>query len=471
MSPFGTAVVSDLFPSQVEYLQIPILFLTLAILIFFALMFFLSNIIMAKKRVFLVDFACYKPPEPLSCSRAFIMDKARKSGRFSEMTLDFMQKTMERSGIGDSSYLPEGMIMEPSDISLKEALRETRSVMFGAVREVLQKTGLEGSDIKILIVNCCVFCASPSLSAMIVNEFKLRNDVISYNLQGMGCSAGLAAIGLAKSLLQVHSNSCALVLSTENLCDGIYEGDDRSMILINCLFRVGGAAVLLSNRLSSRSAAKYELIHTVQTQTANSDRSYNCIIRKEDEDGETGISISKDLLAVAKRAIEINVISLGGLILPLMEQLKYAINNLIRYFHVTDITPYNPNFKKAIDHICCHVGAKPVLDEIQKNLRLTDLYMEASRMTLYRFGNTSSSSVWYELAYIEAKGRMKKGDRVWQIAFGSGFKCNSVIWRAIRAIKREQNNPWSAEIGGYPLCDSVQGLFPYHFETAGEVIP
>jgi 3-ketoacyl-CoA synthase len=83
-----------------------------------------------------------------------------------------------------------------------------------------------------------------------------------------------------------------------------------------------------------------------------------------------------------------------------------------------------------------------VLDEIQKNLELTEEYMEASKKTLEQFGNTSSSSVWYELAYLETNTRIKRGDRIWQLAFGSGFKCNSVVWKALGNVGKPKRSPW-----------------------------
>ncbi|KAH9309737.1 hypothetical protein KI387_037648, partial [Taxus chinensis] len=46
------------------------------------------------------------------------------------------------------------------------------------------------------------FNPTPSLSAMIINHYKLRGNITSYNLGGMGCSAGLISIDLAKDLLQ-----------------------------------------------------------------------------------------------------------------------------------------------------------------------------------------------------------------------------------------------------------------------------
>jgi hypothetical protein len=40
----------------------------------------------------------------------------------------------------------------------------------------------------------------------------------------------------------------ALVVSLENITENVYLGNQRSMTITNCLFRLGGAAALLSNR-------------------------------------------------------------------------------------------------------------------------------------------------------------------------------------------------------------------------------
>ncbi|CAN7036482.1 hypothetical protein HID58_031362 [Brassica napus] len=134
--------------------------------------------------------------------------------------------------------------------------------------------------------------------------------------------------------------------------------------------------------------------------------------------------------------------------------LTFATLAARRVFKVNRIKPYVSDIKLALEHFCIHAGGRAVLDEIQKNLDLSEWQMEPSRMTLNRFGNTSSSSVWYELGYSEAKGRIKRGGKTWQIGFGSGFKCNSAVCRALRSIdpsKEKTNNPWIDEIHEFPV--------------------
>lgn len=92
------------------------------------------------------------------------------------------------------------------------------------------------------------------------------------------------------------------------------------------------------------------------------------------------------------------------------------------------IPEYIPDFKACIDYLCIHAGGRAVIDAIQTALNLSEDDVEPSRWSLHRYGNTSSSSVWYELRHIEETRSIKKGQTIWQLGFGSGFKCNSAVW-------------------------------------------
>ena len=334
---------------------------------------------------------------------------------------------------------------------MSAAREEAEQVMFGALDALFSDTCIKPKDIGILVVNCSLFNPTPSLSDMIVNKYKLRGNIRSFNLGGMGCSAGVIAIDLASDLLQVHRNTYAVVVSTENITQNWYFGNDRSMLIPNCLFRVGGAAILLSNRSRDRRRAKYRLVHVVRTHRGADDKAFSCVYQKQDDVGKTGVSLSKDLMAIAGGALKTNITTLGPLVLPISEQLLFFATLLVKKLLKSNAKPYIPDFKLAFNHFCIHAGGRAVIDELEKNLQLLPEHVEASRMTLHRFGNTSSSSIWYELAYTEAKGRMRKGNRVWQIAFGSGFKCNSAVWEALRHVQPSRNGPWEDCIDKYPV--------------------
>lgn len=335
---------------------------------------------------------------------------------------------------------------------MMDARDETEMVIFSAMDSLFQQTGINPKDIDILIVNCSLFSPTPSISAMVVNKYKMRSNVKSFNLSGMGCSAGLISIDFAKNLLQVHPESYAVVISTEIITPNSYMGKERSMLLPNCLFRMGGAAILLTNKRSQRKHAKYSLLHVIRTHKGSDEKSYRCVTQEEDKEGHVGIALNLDLMVIAANSLKSNISTIGPLVLPVSEQLLFLFNLLGRKFLKLDLKPYIPDFKKAFEHFCIHAGGRAVIDELQKNLRLSSEHVEASRMALHRFGNTSSSSLWYELGYIEAKGRMKKGDRAWQIGFGSGFKCNSAVWKCNRDIEATKNGgAWADCIHRYPV--------------------
>ena len=59
-----------------------------------------------------------------------------------------------------------------------------------------------------------------------------------------------------------------------------------------------------------------------------------------------------------------------------------------------------------------------------------------------RYGNTSSSSTWYAWSYVETCQGVKRGQRLWQLSFGSGFKCASAAWTALRDCN-DQHDAWT----------------------------
>ncbi|KAJ1420179.1 Thiolase-like [Sesbania bispinosa] len=147
---------------------------------------------------------------------------------------------------------------------MAEARKEAEAVMFGAVDELLEKTRVKPKDIGILF------------------------------LGGMGCSAGVISIDLAKDLLQVHPNSYALVISMENIELG------------------------------------------------------------EDSTGNVGVSLSKDLIAISGDALKTNITTLGPLVLPKSEQLLFLATLVARKLFKMKVKSYIPGFKLAFNHFCIH---------------------------------------------------------------------------------------------------------------------
>ncbi|KAF6165773.1 hypothetical protein GIB67_012670 [Kingdonia uniflora] len=417
------------------------------------LIVFISTVyfMMKPRTIHLVDYACYKPPVTCRVPFATFMEHSRLNNMDEPKSVAFQMRILERSGLGEETCLPPANHYIPPRPTIEASRAEAELMIFTSIDLLMKKTGIKPKDIDILVLNCSMFSPTPSMTAMVVNKYKMRGNIRTFNLSGMGCSAGVISLDLARDLLQVHPNSYALVISTEIITPSYYSGTERAMLLPNCLFRMGAAAILLSNRRRDRWRAKYNLVHVVRTHKGADDKAFRCVYEEEDSKGKKGVNLSKDLMAIAGEALKSNITTMGPLVLPASEQLLFLFTLIGRKLINPKWKPYIPDFKQAFDHFCIHAGGRAVIDELQKNLQLSAEHVEASRMTLHRFGNTSSSSLWYELSYIEAKGRMKKGDRVWQIAFGSGFKCNSAVWKCNRTIKNITDNPWFDCIDKYPV--------------------
>lgn len=422
--------------------------ITIAVLIISAMVLVYN--IRKPRPVFLIDLETYQPPSRYFVNMERFMEATLAPGKFDEESTAFQKKVLSRNGIGDKSAFPSSILEHCHSIpdhngderavcNMHFAREEAELVLFGCLDALFLRQKLDPRSIDILVLNCSLFNPTPSLSAMLVNKYKMKSSILTYNLAGMGCSAGLIALDLAKDLLQVHRKSTCIVVSTENITQNWYLGRERSMLITNTLFRMGASCVLLSNDWKDRSRARYVLKHTVRTHMGADDLAYDSIFQMEDKMGIRGVKLSKNIMDVAGGALKKNLTTLAPRVVPFSEHIKFGIHLIRkRILQTADLGPFVPDFHKAFDHFCIHTGGRAVIDVMQDALKLTDEDIEASRYALLRYGNTSSASVWYELKYVENAGRMKRGHRVWQIAFGSGFKCNSAVWECLMDIAGDQ---------------------------------
>lgn len=421
----------------------------------------------ARPPVYLLDYSCVKYDDEHKTNLEVLQYFLEQYETLGARDKTFHLKVFLKSGIGEEAYVPRANLLKGRLVSLEDFHEQTHVLVVGAAQKVLKQTGIKGEEVDMVIVNSGTFNPTPSMTALLVNYFKMRSDVKTIQLGGMGCSAGLIAVDLAKDLLRLHKNKYALVVSTEVL-PALYDGKERSMMVTNCLFRCAGSAVLLSNRKSDKRRAKLELLQCIRINTAAKDEAHNCVVIKEDEEGVSGAQLSVKLIEVAGNALRANIQRLAPKVLPTSELWKAACNEVRRkLLKPRVIKEYVPNFKKAFKHFCIHPGGKTVIEGVGKSLSLSNYDLEPSLMALHRFGNTSSAGVWYILAYCEAKGRLKAGDKVWQIGLGSGFKCTTAVWRVLKDLIQpaclSEDTAWGDCVHRYPVGDLKDCPHVLHF--------
>ncbi|KAF5959478.1 hypothetical protein HYC85_000687 [Camellia sinensis] len=404
---------------------------------------------------YMIDYQCYKATEDRKLNTELCANIILRNKNLGLEEYKFLLQTIVSSGIGEETYAPRNVVSGGEQCpTLPDALSEMDDTIYNTLDELFARTEISPSSIDILVVNVSLLAVVPSLTARIVNRYKMKENVKAFNLSGMGCSASLVAIDLVKNLFKCHDNAFAVVVSTESMGPNWYCGRERSMMLSNCLFRSGGCSMLLTNNRSLTYRAILKMNCMVRTHLGADNEAYECCIQMEDDLGYLGFRLSKGLTKAAAKVFTMNLRVLLPKVLPLWELLRYTINKLSNRcdgqnkVRGAGAAGLGLNLKTGVEHFCIHPGGKAVIDGVGKSLGLSEDDLEPARMALHRFGNTSAGGLWYVLGYMEAKKRLKKGDRVLMISFGAGFKCNNCVWEVMRDL--DEKGVWKDCIESYP---------------------
>jgi 3-ketoacyl-CoA synthase len=124
---------------------------------------------------------------------------AERNGTVAPGDIDFMEKLAFRSGLGDATAVtPAIQHAGQRKPGIEAARQEYMDTCFACVSELLEKTGVAPAKVKFVITNSSLFNPTPSLSAAIMNRFRMRDDTINYSLGGMGCSGEACAPGVGR---------------------------------------------------------------------------------------------------------------------------------------------------------------------------------------------------------------------------------------------------------------------------------
>lgn len=435
-------------PNQAPRMEI--LTMATATLILYSLFLLHKSFTNSRNRnCYLIDYVCSKPSDDRKLSTTVCNDIISRNPQIGIPELKFVLKVVVNSGIGEETYGPRSVIAgHENSPTLADSMEEMDECFYPTLDELFAKTRVSPSQIDILVVNVSMFTPAPSLSARVVRRYKMKEDIRVFNLSGMGCSASVISIDLVNNIFKsAQTKMLAVVVTSESIGPNWYSGNDKSMLLGNCLFRSGGCSMLLTNDYSLRRQAKLSLKCLIRTHIGGDDDAYNCCLQKEDAEERLGFHLSKTLPKAAALAFSQNLRGLAPRVLPLRELAQYAALAVRRRLR-SSIKSEGVDFKSGVEHFCLHTGGKAVIEGVGRGLGLTSYDLEPARMTLHRWGNTSASSLWYVLGYMEAKRRLRKGERVLMVSFGAGFKCNSALWKVVRDL--EDGGVWEDCIEGYP---------------------
>ncbi|PPS08404.1 hypothetical protein GOBAR_AA12234 [Gossypium barbadense] len=372
------------------------------------------NMIFQKRnqQCYMLGYECFKAADDRKLDTDACVKVVLRNKNLGLDQYRFLLKTIVSSGLGEETYGPRNVIDGREEFpSENDAHAEMDEIMFSTLDTLFEKT--------------------ENRSFPDGNRHTHRRCLVVFT------STVVNFPDYKQQLFKTYKNQFAIVVSTESIARHWYCGKEKSMMLSNCLFRNGGCSILLTNKRNLRDRCLLKLKCTVRTNIGYDDEAYGCCIQVEDPQGYQG-----------------NLKLLLPKILPVWELLRYAISTLRKKSTKGQNLSFNLNLKSGVDHFCLHPGGRAVIDGLGKSLGLSEYDLEPTRMALYRFGNTSAGGLWYVLSYMEAKKRLKKGDKVFMVSLGAGFMCNNCVWEVMKD-GLEDTRVWEDCIDEYPRKNLV----------------
>ena len=280
---------------------------------------------------------------------------------------------------------------EESPAKLREKfLTHSVALIEKALTHALEEAHLKKTDIDYLTVVTSTGFVVPGLSALVIENLKLKSSTQRVDIVGMGCNAGLNGLNTVSNWCSAHPEKIGVLICCE-LCSCIYSiEDNENAAIVNSLFGDGVAVSIL--KASAENNGKASVLDFESHVIPNSLPYLRFDFNEEK---------NKNSFYVDKKTPP-----------TLAQDIELPFNRLIERNHLK---------LSDIKHWVVHSGGSAILDAIEQKLRLDHKAFRHTRHVLRHYGNISSGSFLFSYRELMQEKVVKPGEYGMMITMGPGL--------------------------------------------------
>jgi polyketide synthase Type III len=324
----------------------------------------------------------------------------------------FLNSAIERRYL---SLPPVGADGVRSDETQGELLAKHKALTLDmgarAIDAALKSAGAGIDDIGHLCCATTTGFLTPGLSALLIREMGIAPQCSRVDVVGMGCNAGLNALGVTAAWSAAHPRRLAILLCAE-ACSAAYVFDSTMRTaVVNSLFGDGAAAIVLTggdagDRLPPAPQGPRILSFASQIITdAVGAMRYDW----DDAQGKFSFYLDPDIPYVVGTHAEL------------------VIDRLLAGMGLR---------RGDISHWLVHSGGKKVIDAIRVNLGFTRHDVRHTIGVLSDYGNLSSGSFLFSYERLLREGVTKPGDYGVLMTMGPGSTIETALIQWLPGTRR-----------------------------------
>jgi alkylresorcinol/alkylpyrone synthase len=326
--------------------------------------------------------------------------KARIAAHFEDPSAaERYQKMAESTRIAQRHVvLPASAAMSLRTIEERQTHYARHALELGesSSRRALESAGVSPESVRFVISVSCTGYMMPSLDVHLAHRIGLNTAARRVPITELGCSAAVAAVGLARELLRGDEDATALVVSTElsSLCLQTSE-PSISDVIAGLLFGDASASVVIAGRDEGRG------LRVVGSRT----------VLWPESTRDLGMQLTTT-----------------GFRLDLSRQVPRLVRRHLRATVEAFLTAHGIGLGD-VGFWAVHPGGPKLLDSMAESLGLSDAALRPSWAVWERCGNVSSATALVILRDLLDAG-LAPGSLGMMLAPGPGLTCEMVLLRA-----------------------------------------